>query len=150
MKSSSWHSLLSRRNTPREIDDGSRQFEDSLLAGPLEKPEKARRRALALAEAKSPRGIRSDADGSLFHAAQAKAISARRAANRKLGDYHSNEAEFTASQLRRWAAATNDPEKTKVARSFVEILVVTLLAAVVLLAISTWFPALSRIFSVHH
>jgi hypothetical protein len=145
MNPSSWPTLLTRRKSPRGVDDRARQFEDSVLAGPHEKPEKARRRAMAMAEARSPRGIRSDADGSLFRAAQAKAITARRAANRKLGVEHENDPEFTDSELRRWAALPGASIKTKVARSFVMILVVTLLAAVALLAVSTWLPALSRL-----
>jgi hypothetical protein len=145
MKPSSWPPLLTRRNSPRGVDDAARQFEDSVLAGPHDKPEKARRRAMAMAEAKSPRGIRSDADGSLFRAAQAKAITARRAANRKLGIEHKDDPEFTASELQRWAALPSPSIKTKVARSFVMTLVVTLLGAVALLAVSTWFPALARL-----
>jgi hypothetical protein len=90
-----------------------------------------------LAEAKSARGISSDADGSIFHAAQAKAIKARRAANCRFLAEHAREPEFSVSDLECWAAVPAKPVKPKAVRSYTVSLLTMLLGAVTLLLFLT-------------
>lgn len=119
-----------------------------MLSARREEQAQERRRLQALTEALRARGLASDPQGKLFHAAQQKAIAARRAENARLANFVQNEnepasEEFSLSRLDTWDDAV-PPAARRARRGPVTWLAALLVVASACAAATVAYPDIWR------